>query len=131
MDFQSIALPAELPTQLRCGGRFYARRRDLQASLCGSSSVSCQPLRDHMKLYRNSHGTYVERNGQYHALAESWDTLLNAEDLPGMVAKAAKSLPMDRPLGEFLAPIGSQEVWAAGVTYFRSRTARMEESKSA
>jgi 2-dehydro-3-deoxy-D-arabinonate dehydratase len=30
-----------------------------------------------------------------------------------------------------LAPVGSQEVWAAGVTYFRSRKARMEESKSA
>jgi 2-dehydro-3-deoxy-D-arabinonate dehydratase len=29
------------------------------------------------------------------------------------------------------APIGSQEVWAAGVTYYRSRDARMEESKSA
>jgi 2-dehydro-3-deoxy-D-arabinonate dehydratase len=28
------------------------------------------------------------------------------------------------------APIGSQEVWAAGVTYLRSKTARMEESKS-
>ena len=27
-----------------------------------------------------------------------------------------------------LAPIGSQEVWAAGVTYWRSRDARMEES---
>jgi 2-dehydro-3-deoxy-D-arabinonate dehydratase len=32
---------------------------------------------------------------------------------------------------DVLAPIGSQEVWAAGVTYFRSRDARMEESKSA
>jgi hypothetical protein len=30
-----------------------------------------------------------------------------------------------------LAPIVSQEVWAAGVTYFRSRTARIEESKDA
>jgi len=30
-----------------------------------------------------------------------------------------------------LAPIGSQEVWAAGVTYHRSRDARMEESESA
>ncbi len=29
------------------------------------------------------------------------------------------------------APIQSQEVWAAGVTYFRSRVARMEESKDA
>jgi 2-dehydro-3-deoxy-D-arabinonate dehydratase len=32
---------------------------------------------------------------------------------------------------EFLPPIGSQEVWAAGVTYLRSRTARMEESATA
>jgi 2-dehydro-3-deoxy-D-arabinonate dehydratase len=29
------------------------------------------------------------------------------------------------------APVGHQEIWAAGVTYFRSRTARMEESKDA
>jgi 2-dehydro-3-deoxy-D-arabinonate dehydratase len=28
-----------------------------------------------------------------------------------------------------MAPIGTQEVWAAGVTYLRSRDARMEESK--
>ena len=33
--------------------------------------------------------------------------------------------------GAVLPPIEQQEVWAAGVTYFRSRTARMEESKSA
>jgi 2-dehydro-3-deoxy-D-arabinonate dehydratase len=34
------------------------------------------------------------------------------------------------PLGEvrLLAPVESQEVWAAGVTYLRSKTARMEES---
>jgi len=31
----------------------------------------------------------------------------------------------------FYAPIGQQEVWAAGVTYFRSRTARMEEAETA
>ena len=30
-----------------------------------------------------------------------------------------------------LAPIGSQEVWASGVTYYRSRNARMEEAKTA
>ncbi|MBN1238234.1 MAG: fumarylacetoacetate hydrolase family protein [Gammaproteobacteria bacterium] len=32
---------------------------------------------------------------------------------------------------ELCAPIQTQEVWAAGVTYLRSRTARMEEAKSA
>ena len=31
----------------------------------------------------------------------------------------------------WLPPIDDQDVWAAGVTYFRSRTARMEESKDA
>ncbi len=31
----------------------------------------------------------------------------------------------------FYAPIGLQEVWAAGVTYFRSRSARMEEAETA
>ena len=30
-----------------------------------------------------------------------------------------------------LAPIASQEVWAAGVTYYRSRDARIEESRDA
>jgi 2-dehydro-3-deoxy-D-arabinonate dehydratase len=32
---------------------------------------------------------------------------------------------------DLLVPIGSQEVWAAGVTYLRSRAARMAESKDA
>jgi 2-dehydro-3-deoxy-D-arabinonate dehydratase len=32
---------------------------------------------------------------------------------------------------QWLAPIENQEVWAAGVTYLRSRDARMEESKDA
>jgi 2-dehydro-3-deoxy-D-arabinonate dehydratase len=34
-------------------------------------------------------------------------------------------------LGDLRAPIGTQEVWAAGVTYYRSREARMEESSAA
>jgi 2-dehydro-3-deoxy-D-arabinonate dehydratase len=37
-----------------------------------------------------------------------------------------------RPAPEdLLAPIGAQEVWAAGVTYYRSREARVQESKAA
>ncbi len=34
-------------------------------------------------------------------------------------------------LSTLIAPIENQEVWAAGVTYFRSREARIEESKDA
>jgi 2-dehydro-3-deoxy-D-arabinonate dehydratase len=45
-----------------------------------------------------------------------------------------RALPKGAPVGgaPLLAPVEpTQEVWAAGVTYFRSRTARMEESKDA
>ena len=38
---------------------------------------------------------------------------------------------LSSPVDGLLPPIESQEVWAAGVTYYRSRGARMEESKDA
>jgi 2-dehydro-3-deoxy-D-arabinonate dehydratase len=55
------------------------------------------------------------------------------DDLPAYLTNRVGQLtpgtaPDPRTL---LPPIDGQEVWAAGVTYFRSRTARMEESKSA
>jgi 2-dehydro-3-deoxy-D-arabinonate dehydratase len=46
-----------------------------------------------------------------------------------MVKKHAPST--DFSAAQIYPPIGNQEVWAAGVTYYRSRSARMEESKSA
>ncbi|MDB5331584.1 MAG: 2-hydroxyhepta-2,4-diene,7-dioate isomerase [Phycisphaerales bacterium] len=85
-----------------------------------------------MKLYQTGRGPVVERAGVYHAAGQSWDALIAANDLPAVLAEAVSASPgSDGLQGEVLAPIGSQEVWAAGVTYFRSRTARMEESKSA
>jgi 2-dehydro-3-deoxy-D-arabinonate dehydratase len=47
------------------------------------------------------------------------------------LAEAASSGPADGPVpagSTVLVPVGGQEVWAAGVTYARSRTARNEES---
>ncbi|CAD75955.1 MAG TPA: 2-hydroxyhepta-2,4-diene-1,7-dioate isomerase [Rhodopirellula baltica] len=49
---------------------------------------------------------------------------------------AADSLGRDQPIAindstQWLPPIDQQEVWAAGVTYKRSQTARMEESEAA
>jgi len=50
-------------------------------------------------------------------------------------AELVEALPHEAPLPmsdvELLPPIDQQEVWAAGVTYKRSRTARMEESEAA
>ncbi len=54
-------------------------------------------------------------------------------DNPSELAKSLvdKSVePVALETVQFLAPIDSQEVWAAGVTYKRSQVARMEESKS-
>ena len=87
-----------------------------------------------MKLYRTRGGNYVEERGAYYYVPEpSWDALVAHADLGGYLARVAATA---NPVAEFEgaaveAPIGSQEVWAAGVTYYRSRSARMAESKDA
>ena len=50
----------------------------------------------------------------------------------GEMRTAARETTIDLDLAEceLLAPVESQEVWAAGVTYMRSREARMEESSA-
>src|SRR5262245_64294434 len=88
-----------------------------------------------MKLYKTENGPVLEERGEYYQLAEAdWDVLVNRDDhemvLTSMTRRAAR-LSSFSPATDALAPIGRQEVWAAGVTYFRSRTARMEEAKSA
>jgi len=87
-----------------------------------------------MKLYRTRDGIVAERENRLYALdATSWDDVVAREDLDGHLRELLeKAKPLDdSALKDLLAPIGSQEVWAAGVTYYRSRSARMEESKSA
>lgn len=87
-----------------------------------------------MLLYRTSNGIFVQNGSSWHLVsAPSWDELFNRSDLAEHLAHVAASSPaVSAPAAEsILAPIGTQEVWAAGVTYFRSRTARMEESKDA
>ncbi len=87
-----------------------------------------------MKLYRTSNGPYVEEAGSYYRLTlPSWDALVTHDDLHGYLLSVVNQ---GEPTEDFfsakiLAPIGSQEVWAAGVTYYRSRSARMEEAKTA
>jgi 2-dehydro-3-deoxy-D-arabinonate dehydratase len=96
-----------------------------------------------VKLYRTRRGIVVERDageegpGLFLLPETDWDVLVNRDDLAVHLAALVQGrapLPPGRdPLApaQLLPPIGSQEVWAAGVTYFRSRTARMEESKGA
>jgi len=87
-----------------------------------------------VKLYRTSNGPYVEQHGRFCRVPEiSWDALVTHEDLHAYLsAIVAKSDPADDfSSAPLLAPIANQEVWASGVTYYRSRSARMEESKDA
>lgn len=87
-----------------------------------------------MLLYRTTQGIFIQSANSWHAvIGQDWDTLFNLPDLAAHLAQVAASSPgVTAPaVDSILAPIGSQEVWAAGVTYFRSRTARMEESKDA
>jgi 2-dehydro-3-deoxy-D-arabinonate dehydratase len=56
--------------------------------------------------------------------------LLDADDPAAAVRAARAAAGQEHPLAgvTLLSPVERQEVWAAGVTYLRSKTARMEES---
>ena len=90
-----------------------------------------------MKLYKTASGPVVEADGRFYALPPvRWDELVNRDALRAVLADAVRhsgrvldaSAVQQRGV---LPPVGSQEVWAAGVTYERSRDARQEESADA
>jgi 2-dehydro-3-deoxy-D-arabinonate dehydratase len=96
-----------------------------------------------MKLYRTRNGILLEAKEKFYRIEQSWDPLINRDNLHHYLQAltSPSSAFSPRPAREMaeaeavswlegvLAPVGSQEVWAAGVTYLRSRDARMEESK--
>jgi 2-dehydro-3-deoxy-D-arabinonate dehydratase len=88
-----------------------------------------------MRLFRTTTGAFVEKAGKYYPLnGASWDELLRRDDLESYLASAVNGDA--KPAAAFsradlLPPIEQQEVWAAGVTYYRSRSARMEEAERA
>jgi len=90
-----------------------------------------------LKLYNTKNGVMLEYQDRWYSAADfSLDALIARDDLGCFLeATAPKLRVIDRsaaaPSEPLLPPIGSQEVWAAGVTYHRSRDARMEESESA
>jgi 2-dehydro-3-deoxy-D-arabinonate dehydratase len=87
-----------------------------------------------MKLYNTQMGIFAaDDDGQWYKVdAPSWDDLVASVDLGARVRRSMNIAAEAEPGQDvLLPPIGSQEVWAAGVTYYRSRSARMEESKDA
>jgi 2-dehydro-3-deoxy-D-arabinonate dehydratase len=91
-----------------------------------------------MKLYNTKNGILLEYNASMFVMDEPWDILINSDDLEGYLLSKTKTLRQLDPADQakwlndssILPPIGQQEVWAAGVTYLKSRDARMEESQS-
>jgi 2-dehydro-3-deoxy-D-arabinonate dehydratase len=83
-----------------------------------------------LKLYRTIHGPLVEIDGQPFLISDAeWDqVLLDPEVRQRLTREKHKLTPRHVSEATLAPPIGNQEVWAAGVTYYRSRTARMEES---
>ena len=83
-----------------------------------------------MRVFRTRGGFVVERAGAFYgAEAADWDHLINSDD-PALVTSDLPPCSSPGP-DDILPPIGSQEVWAAGVTYIRSRQARIDESEDA
>ena len=86
-----------------------------------------------IKLHGTPNGILIERDGAYFQPLQplSWDALFAQAAPASLVAQALADATTVPPPTQRTAPLQSQEVWAAGVTYYRSRTARMEESKEA
>src|ERR1700734_2595234 len=86
-----------------------------------------------MKLYRTSKGVFAEEDDKFYLVPTAdWDELSGSPDLYARVRGATgTSAESSFDPATVLAPVVSQEVWAAGVTYYRSRDARIEESKAA
>jgi 2-dehydro-3-deoxy-D-arabinonate dehydratase len=86
-----------------------------------------------MIVLRTRAGLILAHGRKYCRLADaSFDELINRDGLLAYLQWFASSSTAleGRAIeaAQVLAPIGSQEVWAAGVTYYRSRDARMEEA---
>lgn len=90
-----------------------------------------------MRLYKLSEGILIESNGAFYLKEnEDWDDFLNDDGLYQKMKSISEtdSAILNGPdlINNYLeAPIQSQEIWASGVTYLKSRVERQEESKEA
>jgi 2-dehydro-3-deoxy-D-arabinonate dehydratase len=86
-----------------------------------------------IRLYATASGLTLERAGAFAGLSDSAaiDRIFRADDPYGEATQLFDRGSRTQAPEPSRPPLLSQEVWAAGVTYYRSRTARMEESKVA
>ena len=83
-------------------------------------------------LYRTPSGIRLAHEQALRDVSLSINEVFRSSDPIALLRQAwEKGEASDGESSHLLAPVGSQEVWAAVVTDYRSRTARMEESEQA
>jgi 2-dehydro-3-deoxy-D-arabinonate dehydratase len=86
-----------------------------------------------MKLYTKDKTIWLEFNDKYFLVEMDWDVLVNRVGLYNFLMELIPTLVEVGPIDlntSFNPPIGTQELWAAGVTYLRSKVAREKESEN-
>jgi len=87
-----------------------------------------------MKLFKKGNTILIDHAGLQYKTDKNWDDLINRSNLYEKLLAELTSfthiseIDLHQP---FDPPMQNQEIWAAGVTYYRSMEARMEESKEA
>jgi 2-dehydro-3-deoxy-D-arabinonate dehydratase len=86
-----------------------------------------------MLLYKKDEHCWLRYQDKVFTHKVHWDELVNRTNLYAYLQQQTSHWSQVDfvPDLEFDPPIHGQEVWAAGVTYLRSKLARMEESKEA
>jgi 2-dehydro-3-deoxy-D-arabinonate dehydratase len=91
-----------------------------------------------MKLFKVRPGIVIEDDNSSFYLLEhvSWDEFVNDDKLYEKMksithAQASRPDAGDLIASAIMPPVQSQELWACGVTYIRSKEGRQEESKAA
>lgn len=88
-----------------------------------------------MKVYKTNQSILIEHQSEFYLLEdEDWDAFINDDGLYntlGNLTTSERAIANGPELiaGELEAPIGRQEIWASGVTYYNSKLGREEEAK--
>lgn len=89
-----------------------------------------------MKVYNTTSGILIDNGEDHYLISKDWDAFINDDDL---LSKIEEHISATSPIGngqelienDLELPVGKQEIWASGVTYYNSKLGREEESKEA
>jgi 2-dehydro-3-deoxy-D-arabinonate dehydratase len=89
-----------------------------------------------MKVYKTNQGVLIENDDKFYLTDKEWDSFIADDAIYDNTLSLISRLdPIENSAailnGSLLPPVGRQEIWASGVTYYKSREARIEESKDA